>query len=129
MEISKLCLSCCETTCLKECLGRCPHAFVVALEWCHEEAAGDIGLTLGAISSSIDLSVIYGALHQNTNHVLVSMLCHSEGSHFTCFTLENGSWMFYDAANKEVAGLWENVKDICVKRVLKPQILLFAEQE
>lgn len=99
------------------------------LEWCHEEAAGDIGLTLGAISSSIDLSVIYGALHQNTNHVLVSMLCHSEGSHFTCFTLENGSWMFYDAANKEVAGLWENVKDICVKRVLKPQILLFAEQE
>uniref|UniRef100_A0A453INA4 Uncharacterized protein n=1 Tax=Aegilops tauschii subsp. strangulata TaxID=200361 RepID=A0A453INA4_AEGTS len=74
MEISKLCLSCCETTCLKECLGRCPHAFVVALEWCHEEAAGDIGLTLGAISSSIDLSVIYGALHQNTNHVLVSMV-------------------------------------------------------
>ncbi|CAA3027694.1 Ubiquitinyl hydrolase 1 [Olea europaea subsp. europaea] len=103
-----------------------PHVFVPVLgrqNTC--ESVDNITATLAALSTKIDISVLYHCgLDQKGTHCLVSMVCFY-GQHYCCFAYkhEYEQWIMYDDET-EIGG-WNDVRTMCERGHLQPQVLFF----
>ncbi|KAL7255775.1 hypothetical protein ACSBR1_009829 [Camellia fascicularis] len=91
-----------------------------------EEPAHKISATLGALSTKIDIGVIYEGLDPRNTHYLISMVCYGL-EHYICFVYNRAkeSWILYDDDKVKVIGSWDGVLAMCLRKHLQPQLLFF----
>ncbi|CAI9284523.1 unnamed protein product [Lactuca saligna] len=107
-----------------------PHIFTTILGWQNTcEIVEDINVTLAALSTEIDLSVLYRGLDPNNRRTLVSVVCYY-GQHYHCFAYSHARqrWVMYDDKTVKVIGRWEDVVSMCEKGHLQPQVMLMEER-
>ncbi|KAI3686481.1 hypothetical protein L1987_80159 [Smallanthus sonchifolius] len=108
-------------------LSNPPHVFTTVLGWQNTcESVEDIKATLSALSTEIDLSVLYRGLDPNNARRLVSVVCYY-GQHYHCFAYSHvhKRWVMYDDKTVKVVGRWEDVLSMCEKGHLQPQVLFY----
>ncbi|KAL3528300.1 hypothetical protein ACH5RR_007622 [Cinchona calisaya] len=104
-----------------------PHVFTTVLGWQNTcEHVDDITATLTALSTELDISVLYRGLDPKNKHCLVSVVCYY-GQHYHCFAYshDHEQWVMYDDKTVKVIGGWEDVLIMCEKGHLQPQVLFF----
>ncbi|XP_057857330.2 uncharacterized protein LOC131066556 isoform X1 [Cryptomeria japonica] len=108
-------------------LGAAPRVFTTVLGWQNNcENIEDILATLDAITTEIDVGVIYRGLDEGYTHRLVSVVCYY-GQHYHCFaySFEHARWVMYDDRTVKVVGGWDEVIDTCRRGHLQPQVLFY----
>ncbi|XP_049394447.1 uncharacterized protein LOC125858659 isoform X2 [Solanum stenotomum] len=104
-----------------------PHVFTTVLGWQNTcESVGDITATLSALSTEVDIGVLYHGLAPKNKHCLISMVCYY-GQHYHCFAYncDHGQWVMYDDKIVKVIGGWDDVLVMCERGHLQPQVLFF----
>ncbi|KAG6512868.1 hypothetical protein ZIOFF_031002 [Zingiber officinale] len=106
-------------------LSHPPHVFTAVLGWqSTTESADDISATLAAITTDVDIGVLYCGIDKGSEHSLISMVCYY-GQHYHCFAYEHDQWVMYDDQTVKVIGGWEDVITTCKRGHLQPQVLFF----
>ncbi|CAL5369154.1 unnamed protein product [Camellia sinensis] len=104
-----------------------PHVFTIVLCWESVVVpAHKIFATLGALSTKIDIGVIYEGLDPGNTHYLISMVCYVL-EHYICFVYNRAkeNWILYDDDKVKVIGSWDGVLAMCSRELLQPLILFF----
>ncbi|XP_061373472.1 uncharacterized protein LOC133315821 [Gastrolobium bilobum] len=104
-----------------------PHVFMTVLGWQNTcESADDISATVAALSTEMDISVLYRGLDPKSTHSLISMVCYY-GQHYHCFaySYEHEQWIMYDDKTVKIIGGWTDVLAMCKRGHLQPQVLFF----
>ncbi|XP_047966765.1 uncharacterized protein LOC125211110 isoform X1 [Salvia hispanica] len=104
-----------------------PHVFTTVLGWQNTcESVDDIMGTLAALSTEIDISVLYRGLDPKHKRHLVSVVCYY-GQHYHCFAYssDHEQWIMYDDKTVKVIGGWSDVLAMCERGHLQPQVLLY----
>ncbi|PHT98466.1 hypothetical protein BC332_32545 [Capsicum chinense] len=118
---------CRKLNCIHHILSTPPHVFTTVLGWQNTcESVGDITATLSALSTEVDISVLYHGLAPKNKHCLISMVCYY-GQHYHCFAYsrDHGKWVMYDDKTVKVIGDWDDVLVTCERGHLQPQVLFF----
>lgn len=100
-----------------------PHVFTAVLGWQNTcESVGDITTTLSALSTEVDIGVLYHGPDPKSKHCLISMVCYY-GQHYHCFAYcrDHGQWFMYDDKNVKVIGGWDDVLVMCERGHLQPR--------
>ncbi|XP_059303889.1 uncharacterized protein LOC132055894 [Lycium ferocissimum] len=108
-------------------LSTAPHVFTTVLGWQNTcESVGDIIATLSALSTEVDIGVLYRGLDPKNKHFLISVVCYY-GQHYHCFAYsrDHGRWIMYDDKTVKVIGSWDDVLVMCERGHLQPQVLFF----
>lgn len=102
-----------------------PHVFTTVLGWQNtSESVDDISATLSAITTKVDVGVLYHGLNEGRNYSLVSVVCYY-GQHYHCFAYQCEQWVMYDDQTVKVIGCWDDVLNMCERGHLQPQVLFF----
>lgn len=104
-----------------------PHIFTTVLGWQNTcEDVDDIKATLSALSTEVDIGVLYRGLDPKNKHCLTSVVCYY-GQHYHCFAYshDRGQWIMYDDKTVKVIGGWDDVLVMCERGHLQPQVLFF----
>ncbi|XP_009588933.1 uncharacterized protein [Nicotiana tomentosiformis] len=104
-----------------------PHVFTIVLGWQNTcENVDDIKATLSALSTEVDIGVLYRGLDPKNKHRLISVVCYY-GQHYHCFAYghDHGRWVMYDDKTVKVIGSWDDVLVMCERGHLQPQVLFF----
>lgn len=90
------------------------------------ESLACISATLSALTTEIDIGVLYQCLGPGNRYSLISAVCYY-GQHYYCFAYnhEHDRWIMFDDERVKVIGFWVDVLTICQRRLLQPQILFF----
>ncbi|KAL6960699.1 hypothetical protein U1Q18_038462 [Sarracenia purpurea var. burkii] len=112
---------------LHRILSTPPYVFTIVLGWqTSSESIDDISATFTALSTEIDIGVLYEGLGSGNIYSLISMACYF-GRHYICFAYshKHEKWIMYDDETVKVIGSWEDVTSMCESGHIQPQVLFF----
>ncbi|MCL7027292.1 hypothetical protein MKW94_004287 [Papaver nudicaule] len=104
-----------------------PHVFTAVLGWQNTcESVNDIKATVAALTTELDVAVLFRGVDPGNKHRLVSVVCYY-GQHYHCFaySFEQERWTMYDDKTVKVIGGWDDVILMCERGHLQPQVLFF----
>ncbi|THG16551.1 hypothetical protein TEA_012123 [Camellia sinensis var. sinensis] len=115
---------------LHHILSTPPHVFTTVLGWSTKEDVDNISAILAALTTEIDIGVIYEGIDPGNKHSLISMVCYCP-IHFICFVYSRAyeKWILFEDKTVKLIGGWDDVLALCKQTKLQPQVLYNPDHE